>query len=420
MRTLLSIWKFHKAGQGCFYSGLINAHGQDMFSFVFDCGSNNGSAILREEISKYKEDLKKKGKNDIDLLVISHYDADHINQLPLLLKDLNCKIAVLPYLTTLERLDIYFGQTLNDSTVDDDYRNFIRDPAGYLTGLGINEIIFFNGNDENVELGNPLEPADGPLNDNSIEEIKRSRQAEQEHVSLTGNTGELNFISATEVLEKESLMSFTSNVRVAKGNGRIRSGFYWQFYFYNKKRHPERIEAFKNHLRKMFGVCIEEGLVTNDELTIIFGTQKARSKMKKAHIDFFGDINRTGLITLHGPLKQRHTECYNKKSFYSGKHCFTLLNGDCDLSDINYPVYVDQALPSTKIFQVPHHGSRLNWTYAGELARLEMSHHVINHATTAKHPHPYVVAQIKSNYPIWKLKHNTELKSFTYHITSYI
>lgn len=418
MRTLLSNWKFHKAGQGCFYSGLIDAHGKDMFSFIFDCGSKSGSAILREEISAYKEDLKKKNKNDIDLLVISHYDADHINQLPFLLKDLNCKIAVLPYLTPLERLDIYFGQAPNDSTVDDDYRVFIQDPAGYLINLGVNEIVFFNGNDENTELGNPIGPADDSFDSDSNRESNYNRKAEQ--ISLMAYTGELNFDSTTHMLEKDLLMSFTSKVRVAKGNGRIRSGLYWQFFFYHKKQSPERIEAFKNDLRKLFGISLEEDIVTKDDLTIMFATQKARSLMKRKHIDYFHDINRTGLITLHGPLQQRHTECYNKKSLYSGKHCFTLLNGDCDLSDVEYPTYIEQALPATKIFQVPHHGSRFNWTYAGELAGLNYSHHIVNHATTAKHPHHYVIAQIKSNYPIWKLKHNTELKSFTYHITSYI
>jgi len=419
MRTLLSDWNFHKAGQGCFYSGIINANGQSRFSFVYDCGSTNGAAILRQEIADFVVKMDAVKKKHIDLLVISHYDADHVNQLPVLLKKLQCKIAVLPYLTNLERIKIYFSQGLDDGTIDEDYSSFISNPADYLFDLGVEQVIFIDSNDEEANFGNPISPNDSPdhLNERVLNSEK-SREVPLD-VSLAAFV-DLKFSTASDSPEKLQLINSAPNTSIAKGNGFIRAGMHWNFFFHIKVQPVLNIEAFKEKLRLVFGITLTGDFVSPGELDIIMGTAQARSKLKKYHIAYFNDINRTGLVVLHGPKGQRHTECFRKRPLYSGRYCFSLLNGDCDLYDISYPAYIINALPETKIFQVPHHGSRFNWSFHNELDNLHSAHLVINHALSAKHPHPYVVSIINAKYPVWRLKHNTEVKAFNYHITSYI
>jgi hypothetical protein len=419
MRTLLTDWKFHKAGQGCFYSGIINANGRDRFSFVYDCGSTNGAGILRQEIARFEDEMATAGKTEIDLLVISHYDADHVNQLPSLLKNLNCRIAVLPYLTNLERLKIYYSTEINDGTQDDDYSSFIRDPASYLSNLGVEQIIFIDGNDADADLGNPIGPNNFPADHNELTMNSTKQEDYPTEVSLAAFIG-LKLLSSLNNPEQIHLVNSAPGTRIATANGFINAGIYWEFYFHIKEQTAALIEEFKDQLRAIFGIALAGGYVTPDELNIVLGSAKARGKIKKQHIRYFNDINRTGLVVLHGPISQRHTECYRKRPLYAGRYCFTLLNGDCDLFDINYPAYITAALPETKIFQVPHHGSRYNWSFHRELDHLRTAHLIVNHARGSKHPHPHVVALIKAKYPLWKLKHNTEIKTFHYHITSYI
>lgn len=70
---------FHTVGQGAFYSEEIDLGGKSPFVMVYDCGSltlrpprNKGTKLKR----KVRSDL---GSDKVDILFISHFDADHIN-----------------------------------------------------------------------------------------------------------------------------------------------------------------------------------------------------------------------------------------------------------------------------------------------------------------------------------------------------
>jgi len=148
-RMVYSQWCFFKAGQGCFYSGQVRTRKNIPFTFVYDCGTSLTTAILKNDIRDLKSHLATEPGAAIDLLVISHLDADHINQVAYLLDGVKCKMVVLPYLTPLDRLYIYFDAGFDDATDDDDFREFVTDPAAYLVERGAERVIFITGNDEN-------------------------------------------------------------------------------------------------------------------------------------------------------------------------------------------------------------------------------------------------------------------------------
>lgn len=79
MRSNFKLWP---VGQGLFYTGEIKSEGK-AFNFVYDCGGNE--SIITKMVDKYIPYSDKY----IDMLVISHFDNDHINGLPLLLKKVN-------------------------------------------------------------------------------------------------------------------------------------------------------------------------------------------------------------------------------------------------------------------------------------------------------------------------------------------
>ena len=83
---------FHAVGQGAFYSEEISDKpGGRLFRMVYDCGSSTFS----------NKDMQKKATSDlgadteVDLLIVSHFDRDHINGIPAL----NPKRVMIPFLS---------------------------------------------------------------------------------------------------------------------------------------------------------------------------------------------------------------------------------------------------------------------------------------------------------------------------------
>jgi beta-lactamase superfamily II metal-dependent hydrolase len=84
---------FHPIGQGAFYS-----ERHDNFNIVYDCGEL-GNEKLGEKVVKQAFE---EGEN-IDILFISHFDADHVNKIEVLKEQCNIKKVILPLLHKEEK-----------------------------------------------------------------------------------------------------------------------------------------------------------------------------------------------------------------------------------------------------------------------------------------------------------------------------
>jgi len=160
---------FHGVGQGLFYSGIVICN-SNRLSFVYDCGSAiNNKRFLEHEIKRFKYFLNKNSKNSIlDLLVISHFHADHVSGLEMLLENLNVDTVVIPYYPPIVR----FYYALANPNQDGWYYEFLRDPVTYLYNKGIKRVILIFGNGpEGEESGIPLPPSLEPPKDEEKKEI---------------------------------------------------------------------------------------------------------------------------------------------------------------------------------------------------------------------------------------------------------
>ncbi|WFB69108.1 hypothetical protein [Chryseobacterium sp. WX] len=133
MTYLQQEFTIHPVGQGLFYSGKISYQNKVKFRMVFDCGSLTADAC-KEEIEIYR-DSDFLGEKIIDLLVISHFDADHVNKIGILLRgDIKIKKLVMPFLTFKERLFLvlhYFSDKTFDPD-DDFFLQFAIDPLATI------------------------------------------------------------------------------------------------------------------------------------------------------------------------------------------------------------------------------------------------------------------------------------------------
>lgn len=91
---MTSKFKLCNAGQGLFYIGEINLSNRKTFKFIYDCGGNNISGAISQHITKGEV---------IDMLVISHFDDDHINGLSDLFNKVSkIKRIFIPYYKGIE------------------------------------------------------------------------------------------------------------------------------------------------------------------------------------------------------------------------------------------------------------------------------------------------------------------------------
>lgn len=108
---------FHTVGQGAFYSEEIVDERGTRLRVVYDCGSSTLKNGVNGKLHKrIKSDFAK--NCDVDILFISHFDADHINGV----KFLRPKVIIIPFLSVdyihIQRIRNQLNQKLPKNTRD--------------------------------------------------------------------------------------------------------------------------------------------------------------------------------------------------------------------------------------------------------------------------------------------------------------
>ena len=119
--------EFWNVGQGLFSSGHIQMGDALAFHWVYDCGTSSSQKLIQNAVNKYNSN---KNQGDIDLLVLSHFDKDHISGVKELLKNRRkIKRWVVPYYPLWQRLVIAL---LLDIQPDDEEWAFYQNPIQYF------------------------------------------------------------------------------------------------------------------------------------------------------------------------------------------------------------------------------------------------------------------------------------------------
>lgn len=393
MTCIHSFNQFHAAGHGTFFSGEIIVDGDiqnyqpQRFNWVFDCGSRRSGRI-----PAFIDDLDKVHKVDqIDMLCISHFDADHVNGLRHLLTRFQVDTLVLPYLPLSTRLRLV-------SDLDPDYPGSADammaclDTAGFLSLRGLSNkvrrIVLVKGypNNWNGRRGIP----DGPEGLESPEIRGRDNDLPRLHLVLQASSldeaeysGGGSMFTQADDLQPQKMLAIEHQIAGYLSNQ------YWEFAFYNKsppdglaprsgktladvrmavrnimvkydltKASDAIVEGWRDELRKCYDKHFGKGAKARNDISLcvlsrptvrgsvegcaLFDDPARDSRLGITHQDVADGSDETGLL-LTGDIGLDMATCAEMEAHFSSWR------------------WRDIA-----VMQIPHHGSLGSWELGTE------------------------------------------------------
>lgn len=324
-------------GQGFFYTGqlLPICGSRQVFNFIYDCGST-GEKRIRSVIDKYiKEEI---GCGTLDMIVISHFDADHVNGISYLLRDaqgVRAKRVYIPYYDVEDYLLVVIWMEL------------------FHLEERIDSVVFVTTPDN--------------------EDFKQLQRLDLEQGKYKPREGKYTINSQTSF----QLISCDKEQRLEE--------YYWRFKFYNR---PTKFDGNLTIKEKIDQLLSEHKCKNLSDLMAIKTVQQ---QLKNIYIENTNIprkerpaeiINNSSLCMYHGPLRQSKTNIDVLCSFYPPKkedgwmkkHSFcwhrvapmgTLLTGDVSLAEdtslMDFVAHYKEELNLVGVFSVPHHGSQFSW-----------------------------------------------------------
>ena len=369
-------YHFEPVGQGLFAWGCIHKKDDRVlhFTWVYDCGTASKKHLVNNAIARYERHLGI--RKQIDLLTISHFDADHISGVGELIKKFKIGTLLLPYTDLKQRLVFAFehGVTSNSNLM-----NFYLNPTDYLTSLGgpgIDRILVVRpggGDGPTMPEGNPDVPGDG-----DFPELKFEIERLDDSKELAGYTA-----SSQKTAGKTS-------VQFLRRSSKIQLPNLWEFVPYNEepaeeisKKFATAVDAAKSHLLAPDSSKSREVLL---------------GLLRDVYDEEFGDDsyerNVISLSLYSGPIypswKRVRLQEYFPQNFNRSVvraklwpnfpmvgdiyRCSMLYTGDGYLDTpigldhfVNY--FLVERIEKVGVFQVMHHGSKKNWHH-GVAARI--------------------------------------------------
>jgi hypothetical protein len=318
--------RFHSVGQGLFYSMDLKI-GSDYYSFnfVYDCGSLSVKEYLTEEIDYFRS-----YHDIIDLLVVSHFDEDHVNGIADLIKGKKVKKLVLPYVDWKERLAV--AVTLTDSD-QEEYLALLSDPLTFFSSeeFDIDEILIVGTSRGGVL---PEEERPSPISPKSNEVSNKEN---------FGRLGTTVYTKETELTDTQVMNFFLQavpypieKIKFYPHGLKILAGTFWEFELYNQ----ESTDALKiQRLEKTLNSYLAKKKISKFELF----ESAHRAEVRKIYRSIYSNLNQTSIVLYHGAVQEhqivQHTSIYdtysgnwNNIEVLSNEKTGTLLTGDLKIS----------------------------------------------------------------------------------------
>lgn len=392
---------FHPVGQGLYASGHLfkgaNLHSPPFFNWVYDCGTVSSNTLVHSASMSLAKMFTGSTKPRLDLVVVSHFDKDHISGLVNLLLNFHVGVLLMPYLVPWRRAGLVFGRGRYVSKRD---RAFILDPVGTIAameGVEVDRIVWAvagnhnsrpNDDDGDNDADNPVDRDDPPVLtfDEGV--------PENEWQEWELNPGTLNGIGSVSFL---------------RPGGRLRIRGIWEFVPYQdptieNQPDPSFLADASSKLEWLMKAPCE---VFKDDVL------KRLKRLYEARFTNGTQRNRISLFMYAGSLHDVGSfECGCAVPFapHYAKHCFfdflnianVIYTGDgyletpARLSNLFQYLGVRRTR-QVLVFQVMHHGADGNW-HAGMANRISPMLSIFSSDPwRGKRPHPHAKVKLDFN-----------------------
>jgi len=378
----------HPVGQGGMMSGRLQATGAGRFHWVYDCGSNQRSALNREidVVAMF---------GDIDCLFVSHLDSDHISGIDRLLGRVRAREVVLPYLNEIDSL-VALTHDITTGNVTASFADFLSDTAGWLGQRGVERITYVMPRSDDDGEG------DGPnLPDNG-------ERAEPDTVRPEWSPPPVDLPGGKTVAVAQRQINPGSYLKVLTGTGQLD----WIFVPYAHRPSPRALLTFMDEFRTTFN-----GAPANAAfLSFVLCDASARSALRACYDLIWSDHNLVSMALYAGPVRQTGSW----EGLIAHRHCdFEVLDtsggwlctGDMHLNvrrrQKAFLAHYRQLLDAVRVFCLPHHGSHLNFDLS-LLEYLPNAHHILAATGPNSYGHPSKVVRrgvVTSNREFVKVTH---------------
>lgn len=396
MTTISFKFTFFPVGQGLFASGALRprSRGQSAFRWVYDCGTSSNESLVVGAIEKFAP--KANSPTALDLVMISHFDKDHISGVAELLARTRVRILLLPYVSLAERLLIAFADGVD---TQDDRLGLYLDPVAYFRGIEgaqIDEIVFVPASGD----------GDPPAAEGGGEPPPEGRDPWSMAIDYADR------LPDDQALELEKWTRDFGSVRFMRTDGRIRIANVWEFVPYNDCGLASLVtRGFVSQVERS-----RERLNGNDKQARIAELGKLRGIYDRTFGKSALKRNLISLFVYGAPVAGWN--CAECGHFYWPGCCWWSRFDDCAASAILYSGdgYLDtpkrlnslikalgrERVERLHVLQVMHHGAKGNW-HDGVAAALSPEISIFSsdpdHAGLG-HPHAPVLRDFWTRMPI--------------------
>lgn len=396
---------FHAVGNGTLFTGQITnvIGGCAAFNWIYDCGSTSEKVVLKT-VSNLPNWFGP--ANKLDMLVLSHFDKDHINGLEALLKSYYVKRLVLPFTEWAQ--NIREISVMGQRGITPSAALFQINPARWLEVNGltnqVGEIILVQGQDGESEFSRP---SSGP-------DYDRPQKPERDFPFEEQPENEWGFpideVTAASVFIDFGSSKNRKNINIKKihhGQPIYVCNNSFEFIFYNAEKDFSALglvyESSGQRFSKKSRMPIQSVKKDIENTIISLGLHQGisglplgwRQTLKSCYEKHFGRTgeakNNISLCMYAAPL--------GKDIIFTG-YPATLLTGDINLTsdvidDMQMHLGNHRWLSLGRV-QVPHHGSQHCWV-AGNAKRFGNAQFVQCATPTKLHPHTAVTTDLNNH-----------------------
>lgn len=344
--------EFWNVGQGLFSSGRIQMGDAPVFHWVYDCGTSSSQKLIQNAVNKYNSD---KNQGSIDLLVLSHFDKDHISGVKELLKNgRKIKRWVVPYYPLWQRLVIAL---LLDIQPDDEEWAFYQNPIQYFKTdfaeeLKETQFLLLPAKENENEISISLDPR----NFDDVLSFETTEKLSDEFDNLEQNVHWLNPDKALLLRKGEEQFEFVL----------------YNVPFHLLAKVPTNLTAFQKQVKQIIQSHQSNSTDPTPALKTLYSLTFGNGSKNKNIISQYLYIRNIKLPSFWG-MGNNHifdisTDNENEIAVIpkdKTKNAI-LYTGDAFLNDLPLLTDLTQSLGAermTRIYclQVPHHGSKYNW-----------------------------------------------------------